>query len=248
MGLLGCTKKMIFMVGSAFAQVSEFSLLLLLLVTKTGAVSEATLFLMAMVGIITIAGSTLLLQRADRLYKVMRLSLSLFKRAHPLKEKQDLERYDTFLFGHHRVGADFIRTLEKRKLSHLVIDFDPRVITTLEAKRVTCWYGDAYDNELMDELDLKHAKVLICTVPNQETNLFLLEKRQKANKLLTIIATVHAIEEAQRLYNAGASYMIMPHYLGGNQEAFFVEKHGHKQGDFPLERRRHLQCLAERVV
>ena len=246
MGWLGYTKRTTFMVGLAVAQVSEFSLLLLLLVTKTQGVPIAALSLMTMVGVLTIVGSTLLIQQADRIFKILQPLMNLFERTKTLSEKQGLERYDVFLFGCHRVGTDFIRTVRKRKLSYLVIDFDPQVIASLEAKKIPSRYGDAYDNELMEELDLAHAKMLICTVPDHETNLFLLEKGKKANKFLTIITTAHSVSEAQRLYKAGASYVIMPHYLGGNQAALLVEKHGHKQTDFTIERRRHLQHLSGR--
>ncbi len=120
------------------------------------------------------------------------------------------------------------------------------MIAAFEAKNIPCRYGDAYDNELMEELDLAHAKLLICTIPDYETNVFLLEKCRRLNKRASIILTAHGVSEANALYKAGATYVIMPHYLGGNHAAMLVEKHGHRRIDFARERKEHLLHLAER--
>jgi Kef-type K+ transport system membrane component KefB len=246
MGVLGYTKRTTFMTGLSVAQVSEFSLLLLLLVYKSNLVPEQALSLMMMVAVITFTGSTLLFQQADRLFHLLSPLLRFFERAHPHQERHHQERYDALLFGCHRVGEDFIKTFQKRKLSFLIVDFDPQVIAVLESKKIPCRYGDAYDNELMEELDPAHVKLLVCTIPDHDTNVFLLEKCRRINKRASIILTAHAVPEANALYKAGATYVIMPHYLGGNHAAMLVEKHGHRRMDFSKERKEHLLHLAER--
>lgn len=246
MGALGYTKRTSFMTGLTVAQVSEFSLLLLLLVSNAGLVSAQALSLMMMVGVITFTGSTVFIKYADKLFRILSPFLDSFERKHPKREQIVREQYDALLFGCHRVGEDFVKTFKKRKLSFLIVDFDPQVIAALEAKNIPCRYGDAYDNELMEEIDLSHAKLLICTIPDHETNVFLLEKCRRINKRATIIVTAHSIPEAQLLYKKGAAYVIMPHYLGGNHAAMLVEKHGHSRLRFSRERRQHLLHLAER--
>lgn len=246
MGLLGYTKRTSFMTGLTVAQISEFSLLLLLLVSESRLVAPGALPLMMMVGVVTFIGSTLLIQQADRLFRWFSPILSVFERAHPKHEQQMREHYDALLFGCHRVGEDFVKTFKKRHLSFLIVDFDPQVVAAFEAKNIPCRYGDAYDNELMEELDLAHAKLVVCTIPDHETNAFLLAKCRRVNKRATIILTAHSIPEAQALYKAGATYVIMPHYLGGNHAAMLVEKHGHSRLRFSHERRQHLLHLAER--
>ncbi len=248
MGYLGYTKRTTFMTGLSVAQVSEFSLLLLLLATKYHGISESALSLMTLVAVFTILGCTLLFRQADDFYRVLGGLLQFFERSHPFKELRKRERYDAFLFGCHRVGADFLQTLRKRKLSFLVVDFDPQVIDRLERQGIPSRYGDAYDNELMEEVDLAHAKLLVCTVPDQETNLYLLEKARKANKALTCIMTAHSIPDARQLYREGASYVIMPHFIGGNHAALLVEKHGHSRLKFGQERKQHLKHLEDRLL
>lgn len=247
MGVLGYTKRTSFMTGLSVAQISEFSLLLLLLVSKAGIVSSQALPLMMMVGVITFASSTLLIQQADPIFKVLSPLLAIFERRNPQKEHRIRERYDALLFGCHRVGEDFVNTFKKRKLSFLIVDFDPQVIATLEEKKIPCRYGDAYDNELMEELDFAHVKLVVCTIPDHETNVFLLAKCRRVNKAATIILTAHSVPEAQALYKGGAAYVIMPHYLGGNHAAMLVEKHGHSRIRFSHERKQHLLHLAERM-
>ena len=119
MGVLGYTKRTTFMTGLSVAQVSEFSLLLLLLLQKSNLVPEQALSLMMMVAVITFTASTLLFQQADRLFRLCSPLLRVFERAHAYQEHHHQDRYDALLFGCHRVGEDFVKTFQKRTLVSL---------------------------------------------------------------------------------------------------------------------------------
>jgi Kef-type K+ transport system membrane component KefB len=249
MGWLRYSKKTAFFAGLTVAQISEFSLILLMLVAQKGYISQEVVSLATIVGIVTIAGSTLMILHADQLYTFLAPVLSLFERAHPIPDRQRRERYDAFVFGCHRVGNEFLRPLANKRLRSLVVDFDPSVIERLQQREIPCRYGDAHDNEFLDELDLASAKVIISTIPDMEINLLLLQKAQKSRLPHTlVIVSAHTPEQAQRLYDAGAAYVILPHFLGGNHTAMLLEEYGLAKLPFERQRKRHLKYLERHLA
>jgi voltage-gated potassium channel Kch len=83
-----------------------------------------------------------------------------------------------------------------------------------------CRYGDAEDAELWDDLPTENVKMVISTIPNIDTNLFLIRKVRVLSPKAIIIVVSHQIEESLRLYEEGATYVIMPHLLGGFHSTF----------------------------
>ena len=47
---------------------------------------------------------------------------------------------------------------------------------------------------------------------------------RKENKKIIILVTASQIQEALDLYDAGADYVVMPHFLGGNYVSVLIEK------------------------
>lgn len=246
LGVMRYTRKTGFYAGLTVAQVSEFSFILLLLGVTSGLVPQAALTLLTLVAIITIAGSSLMILQADRLYTFFAPSLGIFERSSAIRERRRRERVDALLVGCHRVGQDFLRTLDRMDLSTLVVDFDPVVIERLKSEGIRCRYGDAGDNEFLGDLALEKLKVVVSTVPDYDTNEFVLAKIRRVNAKAIIIALAHTSAQAKALYREGATYVIMPHYLGGNVAAMLVERLGHDPKKYAAHRARHLKHLAGR--
>ena len=112
------------------------------------------------------------------------------------------------------------------KKSHIVIDFNPETIKQLIDSKVPCMYGDVSDIEILERLDLKNASMIISTVPDKESNLLLVQQAKKLNKNIVVLVTGSQIEDALELYNAGADYVILPHFLGGEHVALILETFG----------------------
>ncbi len=243
MSVLGYNKKTGFTVAVSLAQVSEFSLLLVILGVRLGHLSGNVVSLLTVVALISMAISSYGIRWVGHLYEWFAPWLALVEAQKPIREISRKERFDTILFGCHRVGEDFLTTIKKLKKKYLVVDFDPAVIYRLTQAGVPCRYGDAEDNEFLDELNLAHAKTIISTLPEFEANAFILEKARKANPSSIVILIAHGVEEATLLYKAGATYVVMPHFLGGNYASLLIEKYGANATKFGLERKKHLEHL-----
>jgi Kef-type K+ transport system membrane component KefB len=247
LGAMGYRRKTSFFTGLALAQVSEFSLVLILLARSFGRVDEGVVTLVTIVSLVTFAGSSLLMNVSDPLFKRLSPLLGLFERKETIREKRASLKPEALLFGLHRLGQDFLPLLERTKRPYLVVDFDPSVIRSLVSRGVPALYGDAADNEFLDEFDFKTLCMLITTVPDLDTNLFLLNKLRRRNKNAMFISMAQTPDDAMVLYHDGADYVILPHYLGGNYAALVLDKYGFDVDRLGQEREKHMKHLEKRL-
>lgn len=248
MNILGYRSKTGFMAGLTVAQISEFSLILIALGLSLGHVDQSVASLVTLVGIITIAGSTYLILYADQLYAALRKPLALLEfRKRPKAEPKDSgEGFDVLIFGYDRVGHDFVDAAMKITGRYAVVDFDPRSIRKLQAGNVPFRYGDAEDLEFLNEIGFHSAKMVVSSIPDFKTNLLLVQYYRKNNPSGIIIPISHEIRHARELYLAGASYVVMPHFLGARHASELIREHGFSLEGFDEIRNRHLASLSER--
>jgi len=243
MGLSGYTKKTSFKTGIAGAQVSEFSFILLLLANQLGKVTNEVLSLVTVVALITIAVSSYTITYSDQLYILFERYLALFERKKLRHEHEHREHFDLVLFGYHKGGRDFLHVFEQLKKSHVVVDYDPSVIDILETKQTRYVYGDATDLELLNEINLEAAKLVVSMVTDFPTNMFLANWLRTHNPHAVFISTADTIEQAAELYELGVDYVILPHFLGTEKISAFIRKSGLKRSEFKHYREKHLLYL-----
>ncbi|MDP7244280.1 MAG: cation:proton antiporter [Flavobacteriales bacterium] len=249
MGLLGYTKRNSFLAGLTVAQISEFSLILVALGVKVGHLTTDILSLVTIIGLITIAGSTYLILYANKIYPYLSKYLGIFERKGKKVDEHRYQKdgiYDIILFGYDRIGYDILESFKKIKKKFLVIDYNPETITKLAKEGFDCKYGDADDSELLNELNFSKIKMVVSTVHNLDTNLLLINKIRESNKKAIITVVSHQIDEAIKLYDAGATYVLMPHFLGGHHVSTMIEEHGLNLNKFLKEKIAHIEHLRKR--
>ena len=247
MGFLGYQKRVSFLSGLTLAQISEFSLVLALLGVKLGHISSNILSIITVVGLLTFAGSSYFIIYSQKLYSLFSPYLSFFeKKSIYKKDELSFSRYDIILIGYNRIGFDLLECFKKLKKKFLVVDYNPEVIRKLTAESIDCIYGDADDTDFLEGLPFVSAKLVVSTVPDYETNLLLIDKVKQVNKKIIIVAVSHDIKEAQELYRAGASYVIMSHFLGGSYASLLITKYGLRLSSFLKEKKKHLNQLKKR--
>ena len=75
---------------------------------------------------------------------------------------------------------------------------------------------------VLENLNLKSAKVVISTVPNQADNLRLVNMARGHNKKTVIVVTAHKALDALLLYREGADFVVFPEYLSGQRVADYL--------------------------
>jgi len=243
MGFMGYKKKTGFQAGFTVAQISEFSLILIALGVSVGHLSGEILSLVTIVGLITISGSTYLIMYSNRLYPYFSKYLSVFERKKINENEHQNKDCEIVLFGYNRIGYDLLKSFKKLKKKYLVVDYNPETIQKLTKKNIKCRYGDVDDSEFIDELNLARTKMIVSTIPEFETNLLLINKTRQVNKDAIILVMSHSVEEAGLLYREGATYVIMPHFLGGSHVSKMIDEHRLDLNKFLEEKGRHIKYL-----
>lgn len=243
MGMVGYTKKTSFKAGLAVAQISEFSLIFMLLGFRNGQVPESAVSLVTLIGIITIALSSYMIIYSDSLYKVLESSLRLFERKKIKKEHEHYDNYDAVQFGFKRGGIEYVRVFERNKKRFIVVDYDPEAIDDMERLGVPYIYGDATDLEMLEEINFEHVKLVVSVITDFDSNVFLLQQLEKRNPHAVIICHADSVKQAVDLYGLGASFVVMPHLIGNEKVSAFIRKNGFKKSEFNRYRAKHLEYL-----
>lgn len=249
MGWLGYTKRNSFLAGLTVAQISEFSLILVALGVKIGHLTIEILSMVTVIGLITMTGSTYFIMYSNKIYPVISKYLSVFERKGRKVDESSYDQtkaYDIVLFGYNRIGYSLLDSFKKIRKKFLVVDYNPDMIKVLKNKNVDCIYGDASDSELLRDLKLHKVKMAISTIPDLETNILLIRHIKNCSKDSIIIVAAHQIDDATQLYETGATYVIMPHFLGGDHASMMIERYGFNMNKFLKEKISHMEHLKKR--
>ena len=232
LGLLGYRKRTGLLTGVALAQVSEFSLILAGIGETMGHLSEDTLGLITLVGMITIAASSYMIAYDHRIYALLDPLLGLFeRRATAREDAADAgtgEGHDVILFGLGRFGTAIGLRLRARGVRVLGVDFNPAAVRRWRGYGLDVEYGDAADPEFIAHLPLDGVKWAVSTVPVHETGLVHGDARVAVAQALraagfrgAIAVTSHRGSEAERLKAAGADLVLEP-FQGAADQAVDV--------------------------
>jgi Kef-type K+ transport system membrane component KefB len=251
------TKKPSFLSANALAQVGEFSLILAALGLSLGHISNDLFSIVVAVTIVSIVITPYYIEHNQWFYRILSKPLGFFD----YFTTEGLEYLPTkvqpkiVLCGHNRIGYSILKKLngknDKRSKNNkkqiLVVDFNPEIIHLMVTQGYHCIYGDATDDEIIDRMNLSKIKTLISTIPTYKDNLLLIRKTKAVNKKVKIIVTAMDIDVALKLYEHGADYVIMPHFLGGEHVSHLIMKVDEKKVDLTKKKKHHIKELKERL-
>jgi len=226
MKFFGYTKKTNFLVSISLAQISEFSLIILLLGFSLGHLNQEIMNIAVLVALITIGLSTYFINYSNFFCRRFLRFFNFFEGEKYKKEGTKEKSYDIILFGYHRIGYKLLKTLKKTSDNFAVVDYNPRVVNSLAAEGIECIYGDAGNKNLLNEINFENTKIVISTIPDEESNLTILEVLKEKKSKAAFIATAEQPRVALDLYESGADYVIIPHHLGGDYSSKFIEDFG----------------------
>lgn len=244
MGLLGYTKRTSFKVAMALGQISEFSLVFVTAAVHTGLARESVATTITMVAIITFSVSTYLIKYDNVLFNLLEKRLRLFERkVTKLEQRYTAQSFPIMLFGYRRGSHEFIKTFKRMGKRFMIVDYDPDIVESLERIHEHYVYGDATDSEFLDEIQLQKAKLVVSTISDFKSNEFLITWLAAHNPAAVFVCSANSATQASELYNHGASYVMMPHYVGTEKLSAFIKKNGFSKTEFKQYREKHLSYL-----
>ena len=240
LGALGYTRLTGFKSGIHLSQISEFSIILVVFATSVGLVSESGRAIITLVALITIGVSTYLMKYDDAIYDRINGWLHIFEHKKPREAKQQPTSYEAILFGYTKGGHEFLQAFRHLKQRYLVIDYDPEVIEYLEQQGVRHAYGDATDLEFLEEVNVNRAKVVVSTIDELGVNVALLDYLKHHKSEALFICHADHLDEAKQLYDLGAAYVVLPHYIGSERLSSHIKRNGISKDAFTAYRQKHV--------
>lgn len=209
------------------AQVSEFSLVIVVLGQKSQHISDATAGVVAYAFAIMAVSTSYLMTRSEA---ILRWSSPRLKRlgckdfAHPetqgAKENGHVGK-PIYILGFFTTASSLLEEMSRHQPALLqevaVVDFNPIVNTELRRRGVSVVYGDISQRDTLLHAGIGRAEVIVCTIPNSllkgTSNLRLVQELREINPGAKILTQADLISEVPKLYAAGASYVSVTRML-----------------------------------
>lgn len=216
----GFKKHTLFQTALNLSQISEFSLVVLMVGVKANLINQQAVSAMALVAVASITASSILISCSKRLYKYFApliLILETKRRPHVFEQKSKRDLSDHIIvIGGHRVGGPIIAYLKNTDIPFVVMDFNPTVIRELSEQGVNALYGDIGDPDIFEFLHVDKAKLIICTATDFSDNELLLSFVKEHSPNTRVVLRATDSKHAQILRQLGADYVILPEKVSGD--------------------------------
>ncbi|MGA2781051.1 MAG: potassium channel protein [Smithella sp.] len=124
--------------------------------------------------------------------------------------------------GGGRIGFLICRELMAGKMPCVVIDNNPEVIQKAQDEGFIYCKGDATQDKVLIEAGIKRAKGIVCVLPSDAENLYVILTAKELNQQIYIISRSEEEESEHRLLRAGADRVMSPYTLGGVRMAMAI--------------------------
>ncbi|WP_328593298.1 cation:proton antiporter [Lolliginicoccus suaedae] len=215
-----------FLAGLTVAQISEFSLILAALGLSLGHITNATVSLITVVGLITIGGSTYLILYSHQIFQRIGPWLERFDRTQGRAHRpaQDRPPCDVILYGLGRFGGRIADRLTTDGWRVLAVDCDPYRVKHRHRHGMQVVFGCAEDVHFLEALPLESARAVISTVPVADVNRALLHGLRHHAYAGRIVVTAHNERDAVDLAGAGIEVVLEPFRIAADATVELLEE------------------------
>lgn len=233
------------MVGFTVAQISEFSFILVAMWYSAGHINDPQVLVMVtVIGLVTMAGSSYYFAFADKLCQWFGPFVRFFsKKTVENISKLSWESYEVLLVWYKRWWKIVSDILAKNAVSFLVVDYDPHVIKSLGSSSLPFLYWDIINIDRFEWIDFSKIKMVISTTQDYDSNVSLVRFMSSVSSETIIICEALTTDDAIKLYDTGADYVVIPHVIGWLHTAMIIEKYWYERGNYIDEKVRHIDAL-----
>lgn len=243
-----------FLASVTVAQVSEFSLILITVGERLGQVTSSAVSLVAAVAIVTITLSSYLILYGDKIYKYISGPMAKVfpeKQHDPYVANRESLKDHVVLVGGEQMGSDILHFLKTRISDRdqiVVVDFNPKIFNSLRAGGFNAVFGDISDPEVLEELELGRARLLIITDPDISDSHHIIAFARAKNFKGPIIGTSYWIHDAIKLYEMGADFVVVPETVGGKHIARILAENWDHLSAIKKEKSKHFEDLVAHKI
>lgn len=248
----GYPRRISFLASVNLSQVSEFGLILAAQGLALGHISNSTYAITVLAALVTITISSYTTKHSHWIFMKIQRYLRPFDFSgqnigYIPEDGTGDKAYSFVLVGADRIGYNILKPFQKKKKSFIIIDFNPDIIRRLRNQKIPCIYGDISDPEILERIHAKKLKMLVSTVPTVEDNERILRYVRHVNRKATVFVTAESIKDALHLYQHGADYVILSHFLGGEHVGLLLDEFGDNIKQLTKNKLEHIQELKRRL-
>ncbi|QQR92286.1 MAG: cation:proton antiporter [Candidatus Iainarchaeum archaeon] len=212
-------------VAFGLLQMSEFSLILLVQGKNSAVIPPAEYSFTIMLAAFSMAVTPYMMEHGPRIVESLKKSsklkffsnYELFSRK--LKALQHVSEkklhHHIIVLGGGRTGKHMALNLGK-SYPIVVVDHDPNVVQFFRKKGMMSVYGNAHNTEILDHLHVEKARLVVCTMPDEEEAKFVLNYLKRTHPKVPVFVKASYYEDAWELYKAGADYVVLSEIIGGH--------------------------------
>ncbi len=140
------------------------------------------------------------------------------------KIKKMISKLDNHIIicGYGRNGKQVAQKLLAHKRPFVIIEEEKEIVDKFQTENIPMFWGNAIDDEILKKAGIYKASTIICTLPEDADNLFIVLSARQMNKDLKIISRASKTSSYHKLKLAGADNIIMPDRIGGDHMASLV--------------------------
>ena len=139
-----------------------------------------------------------------------------------MQKKIDAMSNHIIICGYGRNGKQAAKKLLAYKKPFVIIERDKEIIDKFQDDNTSFIFGNANEDEILYAAGIERASTLICALPSDADNLFIVLSARQINKQMSIISRASQETSYEKLKLAGANNVILPDRIGGDHMASLV--------------------------
>ncbi|GAB3034552.1 cation:proton antiporter [Natronobiforma cellulositropha] len=214
-----------FLASTSLNQVSEFSLVVAIQALLLGTITETVFEAIILAAAVTMILTSFTRRHEETIYRSV-IEGAVAERQHrQLAERSSVSDLSdhVVIVGYGRQGRIIVERFERLDCPYVVVENDPVLWDSLREDCSNYVLGDALSRSTWDSARAEAAALIVSTVDHAPVSETVLEVADERDLEADVILRAGDSRAAQRLLEAGATYVSVPNVLAGDQLAYIVE-------------------------
>ena len=208
----GLSMRAAIVTGLNIAQIGEFSFVLAIAGKEAGLITKSSYQLFLSASILSMLISPFVIRYAHsislRIVSIFPSKLMLRHRELIQKEKKPSRSGHVIIVGFGFNGQNLARILRQTGIDYVITETNAETVKAKKKTGEPIYYGDAASQEILKNLDIKTARLLVCTVPDPFAQRSVISVAKQINPNLYIIVRSRYISSIDELKKLGADDVI----------------------------------------
>ncbi|ADD07644.1 Kef-type transport system (probable substrate potassium) (plasmid) [Natrialba magadii ATCC 43099] len=223
-----------FLGSIGMVQVSEFGIVVAVAAVETDPqfIGQEELGFITLVALLTMSVSVYFMQYNKQLFERAKPYLSRWEQTDPVEPAKTEYRDHVVVVGYDEIARRALRILEEQYDNIVVVDRNVEHVEAIEDAGYEALFGDFRYEKIRKDARVKYADFVFSSSDQVAINEILLDETSEETTVFVEAATA---DEAGRLYDHGADYVIMAPQLGVTQFIEYLESYLENRAAFDRE-------------